>query len=43
MKGYWNKPDATVDSVRDGWFYTGDAGYFDEDGFLYIHDRVKDM
>ena len=43
MKGYWNRPEATADAVRDGFFYTGDAGYFDEDGFLYIHDRVKDM
>lgn len=43
MKGYWNKADATAKSVKDGWFYTGDAGYFDKDGFLFIHDRVKDM
>jgi len=43
MKGYWNLPDATAQAIRDGWFYTGDAGYFDEDGYLYIHDRVKDM
>ena len=43
MKGYWNRPEATEDAIRDGFFYTGDAGYFDEDGFLFIHDRVKDM
>ena len=43
MKGYWNRPEATEEAVRDGWFHTGDAGYFDEEGFLYIHDRVKDM
>lgn len=43
MKGYWNKSDATVKSIKDGWFYTGDAGFYDKDGFLFIHDRVKDM
>ena len=43
MKGYWNKPEATEEAIVDGWFQTGDAGYFDDDGFLYIHDRVKDM
>jgi len=43
MKGYWNKPEATKESIIDGWFYSGDIGYFDDDGFLYIHDRVKDM
>ncbi len=43
MKGYWNRPEATSEAVRDGFFHTGDAGYFDADGFLYIHDRVKDM
>jgi acyl-CoA synthetase (AMP-forming)/AMP-acid ligase II len=43
MKGYWNRPEATEEAIRDNFFYTGDAGYFDEDGFLYIHDRVKDM
>jgi fatty-acyl-CoA synthase len=43
MKGYWNKPEATKAAIRDGWFYSGDAGYVDADGFLYIHDRVKDM
>ena len=43
MKGYWRLPDASADALRDGWFHSGDAGYFDEDGFLYIHDRVKDM
>lgn len=43
MKGYWKKPEATAKAVIDGWFYTGDAGFFDKDGFLFIHDRVKDM
>ncbi|KAB7738832.1 long-chain-fatty-acid--CoA ligase [Parvibaculum sedimenti] len=43
MKGYWNRPEATEDAVRGGWFHSGDAGYFDTDGYLYIHDRVKDM
>jgi acyl-CoA synthetase (AMP-forming)/AMP-acid ligase II len=43
MKGYWNKADATRAAVVDGWLRTGDAGYFDEEGYLYIHDRVKDM
>ena len=43
MKGYWRNPDATASAIRDGWFHSGDAGYFDDDGFLYIHDRVKDM
>ncbi len=43
MKGYWNRPEATEKSIVDKWFYTGDAGYFDADGYLYIHDRVKDM
>ena len=43
MKGYWNKKDATSAAIVNGWFHTGDAGYFDEEGFLYIHDRVKDM
>jgi acyl-CoA synthetase (AMP-forming)/AMP-acid ligase II len=43
MRGYWNQPQATHDALRDGWLWTGDAGYFDADGYLYIHDRVKDM
>jgi acyl-CoA synthetase (AMP-forming)/AMP-acid ligase II len=43
MKGYWNLPEETAKAIRNGWFYTGDAGYLDEDGYLYIHDRVKDM
>jgi acyl-CoA synthetase (AMP-forming)/AMP-acid ligase II len=43
MNGYWNRPDDTAAAIRDGWFHTGDAGYFDADGYLYIHDRLKDM
>jgi long-chain acyl-CoA synthetase len=41
--GYWHYPEATAQAIRDGWLRTGDAGYFDEEGYLYICDRVKDM
>jgi acyl-CoA synthetase (AMP-forming)/AMP-acid ligase II len=43
MLGYWNKPQETAAALRDGWVYTGDAGYMDKDGFVYIVDRLKDM
>jgi len=43
MQGYWNKPDETARALRGGWMHTGDAGFIDEDGFLFIVDRVKDM
>lgn len=43
MIGYWKKDDATQDAFRDGWYHTGDAGYLDEGGYLFLVDRVKDM
>jgi acyl-CoA synthetase (AMP-forming)/AMP-acid ligase II len=43
MLGYWNKPEVTAETIRDGWLLTGDAGYMDEDGFIFLMDRVKDM
>ena len=43
MKCYWNNPQATAETIRDGWLYTGDIVLRDEDGFVTIHDRVKDM
>jgi fatty-acyl-CoA synthase len=43
MKGYWNRPEATDEVLRNGWFHTGDVGVMDEDGYLYIVDRKKDM
>ena len=44
MKGYWNLPEETAKVMAEGgWFRSGDAGYLDADGYLYIHDRVKDM
>ena len=43
MKGYWNKPEATAAAVRDGWMMTGDAAYMDDEGYIFIVDRLKDM
>lgn len=43
MVGYWRQPEATATALRDGWYHTGDAGYLDADGYLFLMDRVKDM
>lgn len=43
MQGYWNRPDLTAEALRGGWMHTGDVGYFDADGYLYVVDRLKDM
>lgn len=43
MHGYWGQPELTAEALRGGWMHTGDAGYLDEDGFLFLVDRVKDM
>jgi long-chain acyl-CoA synthetase len=43
MRGYWNKPKETDEDLRDGWFHTGDMGHIDEDGYVFIDDRKKDM
>jgi long-chain acyl-CoA synthetase len=43
MKGYWQRPEATAEALRDGWFHTGDLARVDEDGYFYIVDRKKDM
>ncbi|MGZ4159877.1 MAG: AMP-binding enzyme, partial [Neobacillus sp.] len=43
MKGYWNRPEDTVQTLRDGWLLTGDLGFMDEQGYFYIVDRKKDM
>jgi acyl-CoA synthetase (AMP-forming)/AMP-acid ligase II len=43
MQGYWDKPEQTAAALRDGWLMTGDGAYLDEDGFLFVVDRLKDM
>ncbi len=43
MKGYWNNPEATSETIRDGWLYTGDIAKMDEDGYVYIVDRKKEL
>jgi long-chain acyl-CoA synthetase len=43
MRGYWNKPDETTAAMRGGWYWSGDLGYLDEDGYLFLVDRAKDM
>jgi long-chain acyl-CoA synthetase len=43
MTGYWGRPDATQEAIRDGWFHTGDLAYVDDDGYFFIVDRKKDL
>jgi long-chain acyl-CoA synthetase len=43
MDGYYGRPDATAEALREGWLHTGDIGYRDEDGFFFLVDRSKDM
>jgi acyl-CoA synthetase (AMP-forming)/AMP-acid ligase II len=43
MLGYWNKPELTANAIRNGWMHTGDGAYMDDDGFVFIVDRLKDM
>jgi long-chain acyl-CoA synthetase len=43
IRGYWNRPEATAETIVNGWLRSGDLGHLDEDGFLFIEDRVKDM
>lgn len=43
FEGYWRRPDADAKSIRDGWYFTGDTGFFDEDGDLFVTGRVDDL
>lgn len=43
MQGYWGRPEATAEAMDGPWYFSGDAGYLDEDGYLYVVDRIKDM
>ena len=43
IQGYWNKPEKTADTIRQGWLHTGDVGRIDDDGFVYLIDRMKDI
>jgi acyl-CoA synthetase (AMP-forming)/AMP-acid ligase II len=43
MRGYWNRPRETADTLRGGWLHTGDAGYVDANGYVYVQDRLKDV
>ena len=43
MKGYWRNEEATIEALRGGWLHSGDAGYMDQDGYVYLTDRIKDL
>ena len=43
IRGYWNRPEATAETIVDGWLRTGDLGRLDDEGFIYVEDRAKDM
>ena len=43
MREYWNRPEATAETIKEGWLHTGDSAIMDKDGYVYIQDRIKDM